>query len=90
MIPSNLALADLQFHEPGLIDHLIEMEMYYDLRLEDCFKLGPERPILQNTVLGWVASEKVGSNQASEGTPKRRISRQTDFSFSGNRILLEQ
>ncbi|XP_062713268.1 uncharacterized protein LOC134290212 [Aedes albopictus] len=69
-IPSNLTLADPQFHEPGPIDLLIGMEMYYDLLLEGFIKLGPERPILQNTVFGWVASGKVGSNQASEGTPK--------------------
>lgn len=69
-IPSNLVLADPQFHEPGPIDLLIGMEMYYDLLLEGFIKLGPEKPILQNTVFGWVASGKVGTNQTPEFTPK--------------------
>ncbi|XP_062557878.1 uncharacterized protein LOC134222731 [Armigeres subalbatus] len=53
-IPSNLALADPQFHKPGPIDLLIGMEMYYDLLLEGFLKLGPEKPVLQNTVLEWM------------------------------------
>ena len=43
--------------------------MYYDLLLDGFLKLGPEMPILQNTVFGWVASGKVGSNQP-KSTPK--------------------
>ncbi|XP_058836070.1 uncharacterized protein LOC131692798 [Topomyia yanbarensis] len=62
-IPSNIVLADPKFHEPGPIDLLIGMELYYDLLLEGFLKLGPEKPILQGTVFGWVASGKVGSSR---------------------------
>ncbi|XP_065079407.1 uncharacterized protein LOC135702304 [Ochlerotatus camptorhynchus] len=45
------------------------MELYYDLLLDGFAKLGPEKPILQNTVFGWVASGKIGSGQC-DSTPK--------------------
>ncbi|XP_062713695.1 uncharacterized protein LOC134290550 [Aedes albopictus] len=61
-LPSNIILADPKFHEPGPIDLLLGMELYYDLLLEGFTKLGPEKPILQNTVFGWVASGKIGSS----------------------------
>ncbi|XP_062535225.1 uncharacterized protein LOC134204419 [Armigeres subalbatus] len=53
-IPSNLALADPQFHKPGPIDLLIGMEMYYDLLLEGFLKLGPENQSCKTPCLdGW-------------------------------------
>ncbi|XP_055585340.1 uncharacterized protein LOC129738173 [Uranotaenia lowii] len=61
VIPPNVVLADPSFHQPGPIDLLLGMEIYYDLLLEGFTKLGPEQPILQNTVLGWVAAGKIGS-----------------------------
>ncbi|XP_058840960.1 uncharacterized protein LOC131696438 [Topomyia yanbarensis] len=67
-IPSNVVLADPHFNEPRPIDILIGMDMYYDLLLEGFTKLGYEKPVLQNTVFGWVASGKIGSNPQS--TPK--------------------
>ncbi|XP_055543778.1 uncharacterized protein LOC129729293 [Wyeomyia smithii] len=63
-IPAGIVLADPQFHKPSAIDLLIGMEMYYDLLLEGFMKLGPEKPILQKTVFGWVASGKVGMIQS--------------------------
>lgn len=59
-IPPGITLADPKFHEPGAIDLLLGMELYYELLLEGFIKLGPEQPVLQNTVFGWVAAGRVG------------------------------
>ncbi|XP_062700372.1 uncharacterized protein LOC134284888 [Aedes albopictus] len=68
-LPPNVILADPKFHEPGPIDLLLGMELYYDLLLDGFTKLGPEKPILQNTVFGWVASGRIGSSPPNR-TPK--------------------
>ncbi|XP_062539142.1 uncharacterized protein LOC134207435 [Armigeres subalbatus] len=62
-LPPNIILADPKFSETGPIDLLLGMELYYDLLLDGFSKLGPEMPVLQNTVFGWVASGKIGSGQ---------------------------
>ncbi|XP_055645124.1 uncharacterized protein LOC129780980 [Toxorhynchites rutilus septentrionalis] len=61
-IPSEVILADPMFYAPGPIDLLLGMELYFDLLLEGLIKLGPEKPVLQNTVFGWVASGKIGAH----------------------------
>ncbi|XP_055634287.1 uncharacterized protein LOC129774552 [Toxorhynchites rutilus septentrionalis] len=61
-IPSEVILADPKFYAPGPTDLLLGMELYFDLLLEGLIKLGPEKPVLQNTVFGWVASGKVGAH----------------------------
>ncbi|XP_055615223.1 uncharacterized protein LOC129761523 [Toxorhynchites rutilus septentrionalis] len=61
-IPSEVILADPKFYAPGPIDLLLGMELYFDLLLEGLIKLGPEKPVLQNTVFGWVASGKIGAH----------------------------
>ncbi|XP_065074715.1 uncharacterized protein LOC135698599 [Ochlerotatus camptorhynchus] len=68
-LPPNVVLADPKFFVPSSIDILLGMELYYDLLLDGFAKLGPEKPILQNTVFGWVASDKIGSGQC-DSTPK--------------------
>ncbi|XP_065076956.1 uncharacterized protein LOC135700391 [Ochlerotatus camptorhynchus] len=61
-IPVNLVLADPTFHQPGPIDMILGMEVYYELVEEGLVRLGPDLPVLQRTVLGWVVSGKVGSS----------------------------
>ncbi|XP_055633837.1 uncharacterized protein LOC129774165 [Toxorhynchites rutilus septentrionalis] len=68
-VPSGITLADPIFHQPGPIDLLLGMELYFELLLEGIIKLGPEKPILQNTVFGWVASGRIGLRQ-SRNQPK--------------------
>ncbi|XP_058448823.1 uncharacterized protein LOC131428798 [Malaya genurostris] len=58
--PTDIILADPKFHEPARIDMIIGMEIYYDLLLDGLIRLGPEKPVLQQTALGWVVSGKVG------------------------------
>ncbi|XP_062540898.1 uncharacterized protein LOC134208945 [Armigeres subalbatus] len=45
------------------------MELYYEFLLDGFRKLGPEEPVLQNTVFGWVAAGKVGFHHHA-GQPK--------------------
>ncbi|XP_062714021.1 uncharacterized protein LOC134290831 [Aedes albopictus] len=61
-IPANIVLADPTFHQPGPIDMILGMEVYYELVEEGLVRLGPDLPVLQKTVLGWVVSGKVGSS----------------------------
>ncbi|XP_055633586.1 uncharacterized protein LOC129773936 [Toxorhynchites rutilus septentrionalis] len=68
-VPSGITLADPNFDQPGPIDLLLGMELYFELLLEGIIKLGPEKPILQNTVFGWVASGRIGLRQ-SRNQPK--------------------
>ncbi|XP_062704584.1 uncharacterized protein LOC134286901 [Aedes albopictus] len=64
-IPANIVLADPTFHQPGPIDMILGMEVYYELVEEGLVRLGPDLPVLQKTVLGWVVSGKVGSSPSS-------------------------
>ncbi|XP_058449169.1 uncharacterized protein LOC131429138 [Malaya genurostris] len=64
-IPSNIVLADPTFNDPGPIDMILGMEMYYDLIEEGIIRLGPNLPTLQKTVLGWVVSGKIGNTPTS-------------------------
>lgn len=53
-IPTHIKLSDPFFSSPSQIDILIGAELYYDLLLNETYKLGKNLPVLQNTHLGWV------------------------------------
>ncbi|XP_062541062.1 uncharacterized protein LOC134209100 [Armigeres subalbatus] len=61
--PSNVVLADPQFNQPAAVDMIIGVDAYYDLLLDGLIRLGPGRPVLQNTLLGWVVSGRVGDGR---------------------------
>ncbi|XP_058811251.1 uncharacterized protein LOC131676146 [Topomyia yanbarensis] len=67
--PTDIVLADPKFHEPAYVDMIIGMEIYYDLLLEGLIRLGPGKPVLQQTTLGWVVSGRVGIQQSYQSTP---------------------
>ncbi|XP_058816297.1 uncharacterized protein LOC131679577 [Topomyia yanbarensis] len=67
--PNDIVLADPKFHEPAYVDMIIGMEIYYDLLLEGLIRLGPGKPVLQQTTLGWVVSGRVGIQQSYQSTP---------------------
>ncbi|XP_055615339.1 uncharacterized protein LOC129761628 [Toxorhynchites rutilus septentrionalis] len=68
-LPPHIVLADPNFDKPGPIDILIGMEKYYDLLVDGCSRITPEKAILQNTVLGWVVSGKVGNDSHPAQAP---------------------
>jgi len=48
-IPSNLKLADIEFHKPNSIDMLIGAEFFFDLLETGKIELGENHPVLMNT-----------------------------------------
>lgn len=63
-LPPGIDLADPNFHQSGPIDMLLGVEVYYELIAEGLTRLGPGLPVLQNTLLGWVVSGKIGTSPA--------------------------
>ncbi|XP_058828427.1 uncharacterized protein LOC131688257 [Topomyia yanbarensis] len=57
-IPTSVHLADPNFHEPNRIDAIIGAEVYYRLLSDGFVELGPNLPILKETVFGWIVSGK--------------------------------
>ncbi|XP_072402518.1 uncharacterized protein [Diabrotica undecimpunctata] len=55
-IPANIRLSDPNFHTHSEINILISASIFWDLLCVDQVKLGPEKPILQKTRLGWIIS----------------------------------
>ena len=55
-IPSNIKLADPNFYQSQEIEILLGANIFYNLLLKDQINLGKNKPIIQNTLLGWVIS----------------------------------
>ncbi|XP_072403244.1 uncharacterized protein [Diabrotica undecimpunctata] len=53
-VPLNLTLADPSYSVPGKIDLLLAGDIYSELLTDEFIRLGKNRPILQNTHLGYV------------------------------------
>ncbi|XP_052850685.1 uncharacterized protein LOC128261177 [Drosophila gunungcola] len=60
-VPENIQLADPFFFKPQKIDMLIGAETFFELLSIGQIKQGPEFPILQKTVLGWIVSGRCAS-----------------------------
>jgi len=54
-IPSEVVLVDPRFGQPGRIDLLLGAEVYSRLVRPGLIELGTDKPILQETTLGWIA-----------------------------------
>lgn len=55
-IPSNLKLSDPDFHKGGKVDLLIGASLFWELIINGKITLGKNKPIIQNTLLGWVVA----------------------------------
>ncbi|GAB0092606.1 DUF1758 domain-containing protein [Sergentomyia squamirostris] len=53
-IPTNLQLADPNWHETNSVDLLIGGEWFWSLLKDETHKLGEGNPILRNSVYGWL------------------------------------
>ncbi|XP_062713249.1 uncharacterized protein LOC134290197 [Aedes albopictus] len=65
-IPNNLQLADPQFNVSGRIDLLLGVEHFFNFLYEREMKrisLGPELPVLVDSVFGWIVAGRDGSLQ---------------------------
>lgn len=61
-IPKSFVLADPSFHVPSKIDMLIGADAFWKILCVGQHNLGHNKPILQNTKLGWVVSGPLWSN----------------------------
>lgn len=55
-IPSTIKLANPYYHDPSKIEMLIGAEFFQGLLKTEKIQLGPNKPTLQNTALGWVVA----------------------------------
>ncbi|XP_011859030.1 PREDICTED: uncharacterized protein LOC105556543 [Vollenhovia emeryi] len=81
-IPSNIRLADPQFHIPSEIDIVIGTEWFWDLMCVGQIKLGGGKPTLQKTIMGWLVVGKI-----LQEAPGRKP--QTACNLSSTRMLDE-
>lgn len=58
-------MADPKFNHSQDVDLLFGSDVYYNLITPHLISLGPERPVLQNTQLGWVLGENVSDRFVS-------------------------
>lgn len=70
-IPSNLWLADAEFHKVNAIDMLIGAEFFFDLLESEKIELGKNQLILQNTKFGWIAADLIPSADFAESESVR-------------------
>lgn len=62
-------LADERFNIPGDVDLLIGASVFYNLLRNERVSLGPTKPLLQETALGWVVAGFYESEKSTKGTP---------------------
>ncbi|XP_062541003.1 uncharacterized protein LOC134209034 [Armigeres subalbatus] len=55
-LPTGVCLADPNFNEPGAIDVILGVTVFYDLLLSAQLKLSNSGPILRDTELGWIVA----------------------------------
>lgn len=69
-IPHNIQLADPNFFHPSEVDMLLGAELFYDLLCYNNIKLGPEKPMLVETKLGWVVAGRLYNTDLQ---PQRQV-----------------
>ncbi|XP_031335299.1 uncharacterized protein LOC116165130 [Photinus pyralis] len=62
-IPNHVKLADPNYYEPQDVDLLIGASLFWHLLREGQISLGFNKPILQNTSLGWIISGSINSQE---------------------------
>lgn len=58
-IPQNIQLADPDYFRPAKIDLLIGADLFWDVICTEQIKLGTNKPILQNSMFGWLVAGPV-------------------------------
>ena len=67
-IPTDISLADPEFFKSDKIDVLIGAEFYHSLLRPEQIEIGSNRPLLQNTSLGWIIIGKTEIESAVSAT----------------------
>lgn len=84
-IPDHIKLADPEFYCSSKIDILIGASIFYELLLPNQIKLGPNKPILQSTKLGFV----LGGNICASFIPENYVCKfvqNSDMSILENQL----
>ncbi|XP_045535019.1 uncharacterized protein LOC123721194 [Papilio machaon] len=69
-IPDNIHLADPMFYQPAEIDILLGADIFWDLIGTGRISLGPQRPVLQETHLGWIVAGPMGGKYYNSNNSK--------------------
>ncbi|XP_044766260.1 uncharacterized protein LOC123322380 [Coccinella septempunctata] len=67
-IPSDLQLADPEFNKPAPIDMLIGAELFWEIIKPNKISCGRNKPVLQDTVFGWIVSGRVSNDNNVRNT----------------------
>nr|CAH7749249.1 unnamed protein product [Callosobruchus chinensis] len=65
-LPPGIQLSDTSFNVPSEIDILLGAGLFYQILRYGTRSLGPNKPVLQNTVFGWVLSGNLVLNNANQ------------------------
>lgn len=65
-IPQNILLADPDYHQPAKIDLLLGADVFWDIVCTDQMRLGKYKPILQNSMFGWLITGPVMCKQSDK------------------------
>ncbi|KAI8432406.1 hypothetical protein MSG28_004803 [Choristoneura fumiferana] len=55
-LPNDIPFADPQFCQPADVDMLLGAEIFFDILCPERISLGPNMPVLQNTLFGWIVA----------------------------------
>jgi len=71
-IPTDIKLADEHFHQPVNIDLLIGADLFYKISRPGRRKR-PGLPVLQETVLGWIAAGRTPPHTTPTSTTRDNV-----------------
>lgn len=66
-LPSNIELADPKYYLPAEVDILLGADIYWDLIGGSIIKLGLNKPVLQESKLGWLVGGPLSISQSIRG-----------------------
>ncbi|KAL0883544.1 hypothetical protein ABMA27_015698 [Loxostege sticticalis] len=69
-IPDYIQLADPKFHQPSDIDLLLGADIFWDILGSGRIALGSQRPVLQETQLGWIVAGPTPASCHDKGNSK--------------------
>ncbi|XP_049871187.1 uncharacterized protein LOC126370392 [Pectinophora gossypiella] len=72
-IPSDIQLADPKFYQPSDIDLLLGADIFWDVLGSARIKLGKDKPILQETLLGWIVAGSMAGKHCDTPQPQRTL-----------------
>ncbi|XP_050684290.1 uncharacterized protein LOC126979121 [Leptidea sinapis] len=88
-IPNNIQLADPKYFSPADIDILLGADVYWEIVGSNIIKLGSNKPVLQESKLGWLVGGLLATKQLCEDDFKKNVCRLPNGRFSVHMPLKE-